>query len=59
MRLQGNGIYVIADLPGNKDLRMAKRYQYVSPQFLRNAVRSLDAIYGTWCYRTWRGTSAD
>jgi integrase len=50
MRLQGHGIDVIADLLGHRDLRMAKRYQHLSPQFLHSAVRSLDAVYGNWCY---------
>lgn len=51
MRLQGHGIDVIADLLGHRDLRMARRYQHLSEEVKREAVRSLDGVFGDLCCR--------
>jgi len=36
----------VAQLLGHKDLRMAARYQHLSPAFLGEAVNRLDSIFG-------------
>jgi integrase len=46
LRMQGADIGTVADLLGHKDLRMAKRYQHLSPTFLQAAVRGLDTAFG-------------
>jgi integrase len=38
--------YTVAQLLGHRDLRMATRYQHLSPEFLSTAVGRLDAIFG-------------
>lgn len=50
MRMQGADIHTVAQLLGHKDLRMAARYQHLSPAFLVDAVRRLDGIFGESCY---------
>jgi len=45
-RSEGAGIDEVADLLGHKDLRMAKRYQHLSPGHLVAAVGRLDSIFG-------------
>jgi integrase len=50
MRMQGADIHTVAQLLGHKDLRMAARYQHLSPAFLGEAVRSLDGVFGEFCY---------
>ncbi|HKT69089.1 MAG TPA: tyrosine-type recombinase/integrase, partial [Terriglobales bacterium] len=47
LRMQGADIHTVAQLLGHKDLRMAARYQQLSPAFLADAVARLDAAYGT------------
>lgn len=47
LRMQGADIHTVAQLLGHKDLRMAARYQHLSPAFLADAVARLDAAYGT------------
>ena len=42
----GADIHTVAQLLGNKDLRMAARYQHLSHEFLSEAVGKLDAIFG-------------
>jgi integrase len=44
MRMQGADIHTVAMLLGHKDLRMAMRYQHLSPAMLSVAVNSLDAL---------------
>lgn len=44
--MQGEDIHTVAQLLGHKDLRMAARYQHLSPTFLANAVSKLDAVFG-------------
>ncbi len=50
MRMKGADIHTVAQLLGHKDLRMAARYQHLSPAFLAEAVQSLDAVFGSLCY---------
>ena len=50
LRMQGADIHTVAQLLGHKDLRMAARYQHLSPQYLSKAVRGLDAVFGPVCY---------
>jgi hypothetical protein len=46
LRMQGADIHTVAQLLGHKDLRMAARYQHLSPAFLAEAVGRLDIAYG-------------
>ena len=46
LRMQGADIHTVAQLLGHKDLRMAARYQHLSPTFLADAVNRLDAVFG-------------
>jgi len=46
LRMQGADIHTVALLLGHKDLRMAARYQHLSPAFLADAVSRLDGAYG-------------
>ena len=50
LRMQGADIHTVAQLLGHKDLRMAARYQHLSPAFLAEAVGRLDAVFGKVCY---------
>lgn len=50
LRMQGADIHTVAQLLGHKDLRMAARYQHLSPSFLADAVRRLDTVFGNLCY---------
>ena len=45
LRMQGADIHTVALLLGHKDLRMAARYQHLSPTFLADAVSKLDSAY--------------
>ena len=45
LRMQGADIHTVAQLLGHKDLRMAARYQHLSPAFLADAVARLDTIF--------------
>jgi integrase len=45
MRMAGADIHTVAQLLGHKDLRMAARYQHLSPQFLAEAVGQLDETF--------------
>jgi integrase len=45
LRMQGADIHTVAQVLGHKDLRMAARYQHLSPEFLGAAVARLDAIF--------------
>jgi integrase len=46
LRMQGADIHTVAQLLGHRDLRMAARYQHLSPEFLSEAVGRLDVIFG-------------
>lgn len=46
LRMQGADIHTVALLLGHKDLRMAARYQHLSPTFLSEAVGRLDGVFG-------------
>jgi integrase len=50
LRMNGADIHTVAQLLGHKDLRMAARYQHLSPTFLADAVRRLDGVFGDSCY---------
>jgi integrase len=45
LRMKGADIHTVAQLLGHKDLRMAARYQHLSPSFLADAVNTLDAAF--------------
>jgi integrase len=45
MRMKGADIHTVALILGHKDLRMAARYQHLSPAFLLDAVKLLDGAY--------------
>jgi integrase len=49
LRMQGADIHTVAQLLGHKDLRMAARYQHLSPAFLADAVGRLDSVFAE-CY---------
>ena len=49
--MTGADIHTVAQLLGHKDLRMAARYQHLSPEFLADAVGSLDAVFGELRYQ--------
>ena len=51
MRMSGADIHTVAQLLGHKDLRMAARYQHLSPAFLAEAVGRLDGIFANLCYQ--------
>ena len=44
--MSGADIHTVAQLLGHKDLRMAARYQHLSPAFLAEAVGKLDGVFG-------------
>lgn len=44
MRMSGADIHTVALQLGHKDLRMAARYQHLSPAFLGDAVGKLDGV---------------
>jgi len=45
MRMKGADIHTVAVLLGHKDLRMAARYQHLSPAHLSEAVKLLDTAF--------------
>jgi len=47
LRMKGADIHTVALLLEHKDLRMAARYQHLSPAFLAEAVSRLDDAFGT------------
>ena len=50
--MSGADIHTVAQLLGHKDLRMAARYQHLSPAFLADAVGKLDAVFGEACHHS-------
>ena len=46
LRMSGADIHTVGQILGHKDIRMAARYQHLSPEFLAKAVRRLDRILG-------------
>ncbi len=48
--MSGAEIHTVAQLLGHKDLRMAPRYQHLSPTFLAEAVNRLDTVFGNLRY---------
>src|SRR5262249_43993201 len=51
LRMGGADIHTVAQLLGHKDLRMAARYQHLSPAFLAEAVGRLDDVFGQVRYQ--------
>ena len=51
LRMKGADIHTVAQLLGHKDLRMAARYQHLSPAFLADAVSRLDSVFGELRYQ--------
>lgn len=49
--MEGADIHTVAQLLGHKDLRMAARYQHLSPAFLADAIGKLDAVFGEIRYQ--------
>ena len=49
--MKGADIHTVAQLLGHKDLRMAARYQHLSPAFLADAVGRLDTVFGELRYQ--------
>jgi integrase len=45
LRMQGADIHTVAQLLGHRDLRMASRYQHLSPTYLQAAVEGLDRAF--------------
>jgi len=45
MRMNGADIHTVALILGHKDLRMAARYQHLSPAFLSDSVMLLDGAF--------------
>jgi hypothetical protein len=43
--MNGADIHTVALILGHKDLRMAARYQHLSPAFLSDAVKLLDGAF--------------
>ena len=51
LRMAGAYLQTVAQLLGHKDLRMAARYQHLSPAFLADAVGRLDGVFGALRYQ--------
>ena len=51
LRMSGADIHTVAQILGHKDLRMAARYQHLSPAFLGDAVGRLDKVFELDRYR--------
>ena len=45
LRLHGADIHTVATVLGHKDLRMAMRYQHLSPEYLGVAMNRLDSVF--------------
>lgn len=58
LRMSGADIHTVAQLLGHKDLRMAARYQHLSPAFLAEAVGKLDGVFGEIRYQDVTATKA-
>ena len=44
--MEGEDIHTVAQVLGHKDMRMAARYQHLSPAFLAKAMATLDRAFG-------------
>lgn len=58
MRMKGADIHTVALILGHKDLRMAARYQHLSPAFLSDAVKLLDGAYAEFPKNPQKGASS-
>lgn len=47
LRMSGADTHTVAQILGQRDPRMAARYQHLSPAFLAEAVGKLDAVFGS------------
>jgi hypothetical protein len=45
--MTGADIHTVAQQLGHNDLRMAARYQHLSPAYMPDAVGKLDAVFGS------------
>ena len=45
-RMAGADLHTVAQILGKEDLRMAARYQHLSPAFMAEAVGQLDRLFG-------------
>ena len=45
LRMSGADIHTVGQILGHKDIRMAARYQHLSPEFLAKAVSRLDGVF--------------
>jgi integrase len=52
LRMAGADVHTVAQLLGHKDLRMAARYQHLSPQFLADAVGKLEVVFAEVSYQS-------
>jgi integrase len=52
LRMKGADIHTVAQLLGHKDLRMAARYQHLSPAFLAEAVARLDDAFDLYSHHS-------
>lgn len=52
LRMAAKDIYTVAQILGHKDLRMAARYQHLSPTFLITVVNRLDNVFGALRHHT-------
>jgi len=50
LRMSGADTHTVAQPLGHKDLRMAARYQHLSPGFLAEALGRLDGVFGEYRY---------
>lgn len=46
LRMSGSDTHTVGQILGQKDPRMAARYQHLSPEFLAEAVGRLDGVFG-------------
>ena len=51
LAMSGKDIYTIAKVLGHKDLRMSARYSHLSRQYLGEAVKALDGVFGDLRYQ--------
>lgn len=59
LRMAGADMHTVAQLLGHKDLRMAARYQHLSPAFLADAVAKLDVVFAEVSYQSVTGLEDD
>jgi integrase len=55
LRMRGADVHTVAQVLGHKDLRMAIRYQHLSPAYLAEAVARLDGAFEDTCHQAVTG----